>query len=290
MNAFLWGKGGSSGGIKWLLWDRVCAIKEEGGLAFKKLKDFNIVMLAKQSWRLMLECNPLVSQVMKTQYYPKTDFLNATMGSNPSYLWRSLIVTQETMKQGMRRRIGNGLTTTGWKVPWLPNLENGFLMTEIYEQLQDSKVQSLLAEDQNSWDIEIFSDLFTERDKKLILQIPIPLRDKEDSWYWAPEDKGIFSVKSCYRKIRGEDAYVDRIFWKKVWGLQLPGKMINFIWRACSNVLPTTVALQSKRVDINLQCSWCHVGMEDAVHVLFNYIILPEKCGLQLYCKMLFES
>lgn len=93
--------------------------------------------------------------------------------------------------------------------------------------------------------------MFTEPDKKLILQIPLPLRDKEDSWYWAPEDNGVFYVKSCYRMIRGEYECVDRVFWKKVWGLQLPGKMLNFLWRACLNVLPTIVALQMKRVSIN---------------------------------------
>lgn len=36
MNAFWWGKGGTNGGIKWMSWDKVCTIKEEGGLGFKK--------------------------------------------------------------------------------------------------------------------------------------------------------------------------------------------------------------------------------------------------------------
>ena len=241
-------------------------------------------MLAKQSWRLMVECNPLVSQFMKARYYPKSDFLNASLGSNPSYLWRSILATQDTMKRGMRRKIGNGLTTTVWKVPWLPDLQNGYLTTELYEQLQDIKVQSLLAENQKSWDVEVVSDLFTDRDKKLILQIPIPIRDKEDSWYWALEDKGVFSVKSCYRKIRGEYDCVDRVFWKRVWGLQLPGKMLNFLWRASVNVLPTAVALQTKRVNVNAECSWCHVAVENAVHTLFECSIAREvwnSVGLQ---------
>lgn len=181
MNAFWWGKGGANGGIKWMSWIKVCMIKEEGRLGFKKLKDFNMSMLAKQSWRLMLECNPLVSQFMKARYYPNSDFLNASLGSNPSYLWRSLLATQETMKWGTRRRIGNGLTPTVWKVSWLPDLENGYPTTEAYQQIEDIRVQSLLAENQKSWDVEVVSDLFTDRDKKLILQICIPIRDKVDS-------------------------------------------------------------------------------------------------------------
>lgn len=77
----------------------------------------------------MVESNPLVSKLMKARNYPKSDFLNASLDSNPSYLWRSLLETQDTMKQGVRKRIGNGLTTTVWKVSSLPDLEDGFLTT-----------------------------------------------------------------------------------------------------------------------------------------------------------------
>lgn len=38
-----------NGGIKWLSWDKLCTVKEEGGLDFKKLNDFIIAMLAKQT-------------------------------------------------------------------------------------------------------------------------------------------------------------------------------------------------------------------------------------------------
>lgn len=31
MNAFWWGNGCRNGGIRWMSWDRLCGIKEEGG-------------------------------------------------------------------------------------------------------------------------------------------------------------------------------------------------------------------------------------------------------------------
>lgn len=50
MNAFWWGKGGSNGkGIHWLAWDKLCVVKDACGLGFKKLREFNVVMLAKQA-------------------------------------------------------------------------------------------------------------------------------------------------------------------------------------------------------------------------------------------------
>lgn len=169
-------------------------------------------------------------------------------------------------------------------MPWLPNLDNGYLTTEINENLENITVQGLLDETQKSWDVDILSDLCNDRDKRLIQQIPVPMRDKEDSWYWILEDKGEFMVKSCYRRIRGEYECVDRGFWRKMWGLQLPGKIVNLLWRACCNVLPTATILRRKNVDIPAECSWRRVYMEDVVHTLFDCCIAREvwsSVGLQ---------
>lgn len=65
---------------------------------------------------------------MKAWYYPESDFLNASLGSNPSYLWRSVFATKKIMQESVRRRVGNGLNTMVWKVPWLPDVNNGYLI------------------------------------------------------------------------------------------------------------------------------------------------------------------
>lgn len=65
-------------------------------------------MLAKQAWRLVNGSNQLVTNIMKARYYPESDFLNANLGNNPSYIWRSIIAAQDVMRQGCRKRIGNG--------------------------------------------------------------------------------------------------------------------------------------------------------------------------------------
>lgn len=65
MNFFWWGNGSASTRIKWMSWDRLCTVKEDGGLGFKKLKEFNIEMLAKQAWRLLNNDNPLVTKLIQ---------------------------------------------------------------------------------------------------------------------------------------------------------------------------------------------------------------------------------
>lgn len=168
MNAFWWGTKGGNGGIKWMAWDRICDVKEEGGLGFKKLSEFNIAMLAKQAWRLINNVNPLVTQIMKARYYPNADFLQASLGVNPSYVWRSILEAQEVVSKGCRRRIGDGKDTRVWEVPWLPSADNGCLTSIMYSDLETVTVGSLLSMDGNSWDEEILNDLCNERETKLL--------------------------------------------------------------------------------------------------------------------------
>lgn len=97
MNAYWWGNNDTSKGIRWMAWDKICEVKEAGGLGFKRLKEFNKAMLGKQAWRIINNCNPLVTKLMKARYFPTTDFLNANLGSNLSYIWRSILESKDVI-------------------------------------------------------------------------------------------------------------------------------------------------------------------------------------------------
>lgn len=145
-------------------------------------------------------------------------------------------------------------------------------------------MNSLMHNNGAEWDDDILTDLFNARDRQLIYQIPLSTRTKADSWYWIFDSNGAFSVKSCYRRLQGENECTEKSFWKKLWSLQLPGKVINFLWRVCRNVLPTAEALMHKHVNVQNICSWCQLQNEDTLHVLFKYEFAKEvwqSMGLQ---------
>lgn len=77
-------------------------------------------------------------------------------------------------------------------------------------------------------------------------------------------------MRSCNRKLPGEYSTESGNFWKKLWSLKLPGKVINFLWRVCKGCLPTTQALAQKQVVVDARCPWCHADVETDVHVLFS--------------------
>ncbi|XP_074355726.1 uncharacterized protein LOC141695374 [Apium graveolens] len=283
MNAFWWGSGNSGRGIKWISWERLCTVKEDGGLGFKRLREFNVAMLAKQAWRVINNANPLLTDLLRARYFPNSNFLDAKLGSSPSYVWRSLMEAQGVIRQGYRRRIGDGKDTKIWKVPWLPCSLNGYLTTDIPEELQDITVENLMDESKRAWDDDVLQNICNARDCELIKKIPIPRIRKNDSWFWYFDEKGEFSVKSCYRHIRGERECLEKVFWKKLWGLKLPGKVTNLLWRTCRGVLPTAVALARKHVEVSTVCSWCQRAAEDDMHILFQCCFardLWDKVGL----------
>lgn len=80
----------------------------------------------------------------------------------------------------------------------------------------------------------------------------------------------MFSVKSCYRRLVGEQSCPKAKFWKRLWSLELPAKVTNFVWRVCRAVVPTAVALVEKKVQMDIRCSWCLLSSEDIGHVLFG--------------------
>ncbi|XP_074370415.1 uncharacterized protein LOC141711691 [Apium graveolens] len=144
----------------------------------------NLFLIPTEGWRSMNGDNPFVTRLMKAKYYPNTSFIDAKLGSNPSYMWRSILQAQEVIQQGCRRRIGDGESTNIWKMPWLPCRHNGYLVTTMPSELEHVKIGNLMADSKDRWDEEILQDMFEDRDIELIKSIPVSKHVKQDSWFW----------------------------------------------------------------------------------------------------------
>lgn len=97
-------------------------------------------------------------------------------------------------------------------------------------------------------------DIGNDRDLELIKRIPILSTAIRDSWFWLKDEKGIFTVKSCYRWLQGEFSNEFVSFWKKLWSLKVQGKVSDFMWRLCSGCLPTARVLALKKVEVDVLC------------------------------------
>ena len=119
MNSFWWGNSNSTVGINWKSWDRLSVGKGAGGMGFCKVHQYNLSLLAKQGWRLLTCPDSLFARIYKAKYFPSTSFLEAKMGSNPRYTWRSILSSQDLIKKGALIRVGTGNSVRIWGSPWL---------------------------------------------------------------------------------------------------------------------------------------------------------------------------
>ncbi|XP_024043004.1 uncharacterized protein LOC112099765 [Citrus clementina] len=164
-------------------WDLLCKPKTNGGIGLKNLHDFNVAMLGKQVWKLLTNLKSLIGQIFKARYFPRTSIVEADLGHNPSFVWRSLMAAKHIIVRGSRIQVGSGQNTLIGSDPWLPDAANGFISTSLNEILATAPVSSLMVPGQRRWDYDAVSDLFDTRDRNLILQIPLISRRDKNVWY-----------------------------------------------------------------------------------------------------------
>ncbi|XP_062089022.1 uncharacterized protein LOC133795584 [Humulus lupulus] len=271
MNRYWWSSSSKkSNGIHWQSWSRLSKPKESGGLGFRSLYDFNLALLGKQGWRLLQQPQTLVSRLYKARYYPHTSFLSATIGGSPSYIWRSILASQELIRQGAAVRIGDGQSINVLEVPWLPS-PDPYVHTNS-SVLVNKKVAQLMTADQREWDEDLLQDLFIDRDVGIIRNIPI--QAEIDTWFWKLDRLGHYTVKSAHSWIQKKEitevAEEISVYWKRLWKLGIPPKVKSFLWQASTNCLPTKCNLQFKGISVNALCPFCNSCRESTSHVLFS--------------------
>lgn len=170
MNSFWWGsKSGGGKGIRQMKWEYLCKLEDFGGIGFKQLHTFNVTLLGKQVWKLLTKPESFVAKVLKARYYSRYDINEAKLGHNPSFVWCSILSVKNVVFCGSRIQIGSGQNVLIGQDPWLPDINNSFISSNLNEELVVAKVSSLMVPNQRRWDLYIVSNLFNSRDKELIL-------------------------------------------------------------------------------------------------------------------------
>ena len=95
--------------------EEIMQIKALWGMGFRNLQAFNLALLAKQGWQILSNPNPLMGKVYKAKYFPYDDILNAKLGSNLSYAWRSIFNSLEVIRKGTRSQVGKGKRIHIWE-------------------------------------------------------------------------------------------------------------------------------------------------------------------------------
>jgi hypothetical protein len=241
---FWWGSKQEKRKPHWVSWETMIKPKFLGGLGFRDLELFNLCLLARQSWRLIQEPNSLSDRILKALYYPDSSFMEATLGSKPSQIWRSILDGRSILAQGLIHRIGDGRNTRIWADNWIPRDNNMRPITSINAN-PPQFVSELIDETSASWNEAKIREFFLPSDVMAIMSIPLSTRRQADFIAWNFDSKGIFSVRSAYHmmvnlKISRENYFegntsssssaVDEKGWTTLWKTHVPCKLREFFF------------------------------------------------------------
>lgn len=119
ISRFWWGSLEDHKSIHWARQERLCHAKIRGGMGFRDLSSFNQALITKQGWRVMQNPKALVTQVLKARDFKCSSFMEAKLGSKPSFTWRSILWGRQLLHKGLRWRIGNGEQVDVYKSNWI---------------------------------------------------------------------------------------------------------------------------------------------------------------------------
>ncbi|KAL6993385.1 nicotinamide N-methyltransferase [Sarracenia purpurea var. burkii] len=253
----------------------MCSSKLSGGMGFRDMKAFNLAMLAKQGWRILTYPNLLVSKVLKAKYFPYNTFLNARLGNNPSYTWRSILDGRNTLYKGLRWRVGSGRSIRIWEDKWVPRPSNFQIISPKNQNASCIKVEELIRQEDGQWDVELLQHLLP-LDVDFIRKIPLAPHMVDDCMVWHYTGSGRYSVKSGYHLELGSrssnpecsNSLRMESFWKKLWAASVPNKVKCFAWKAFRNCLPVMENLYLRKIRPNPWCEICKKERKSVIHCL----------------------
>ena len=151
----------------------MCVAKSRGGMGFRNLQAFNLAMLAKQAWRILTNPKSLIARVLKARYFPTGNILSASLGSSPSYSWRSIFNSLCVIRKGSRWRVGNGKQIHIWEDKWLPTPSTHKVISPPTSTPIYPMVSSLIDTDTKRWRSEIIRSTFLPFEADTILKIAL---------------------------------------------------------------------------------------------------------------------
>ena len=170
---------------------------------------FNLALLARQAWRLLVRPQSLCARLLKAIYFPSGDFVNAGLGSNPSKTWRAILHGRKVIQKGMIKRVGPGNSINIWRDNWIPGLRTMKPLIQP-DNATVQQVDELFVQGTRMWNEQLVRQSFTAIDSEEILKIKPGLRMGEDTLAWNFEKSGMYTVRSAYRLLKAEQSQEER--------------------------------------------------------------------------------
>ncbi|KAH9680916.1 reverse transcriptase domain-containing protein [Citrus sinensis] len=204
--------------------------------------------------RILQFPDSLVARTLQARYFQHKDFMKASLGSNPSFIWRSILWGRQVISKGYRWRIGN----------------------------EDALVAELINAE-HEWNEGLIHRHFAKTDAEAIVKILLPRRPMKEEVMWHYDRKGQYLVKSGYQialnlkfPARPTSSAAEQNQWNTIWMLTLPEKIRIFAWRTAKNLLPSAENLWKRKVIQEPVCQFCNNKLETVFHALVGCKVVQK--------------
>ncbi|GAU10440.1 hypothetical protein TSUD_422840, partial [Trifolium subterraneum] len=256
----------SSGSVKVCLDISVClcpfllqsSLKEYRGLGVRLVREFNLALLGKWCWRLLVDSEGLWSRVLAARYGRDGGKLRDG-GQRGSVLWRAIVRIREGGDVGGRwfeehvsRRVGDGLHTFFWTDPWVDEIPLREWFGRLFE-LAETKSRSVAEMFSLVWGVDGEAWQWRRQlrawEKELLRECQILLSNlsvqvqSPDRWQWQPDPVIGYTVRGAYQLLTAQDSVTMDDAEKLIWHPQVPLKVSIFAWRLLRDRLPTKANL-----------------------------------------------
>ena len=151
--------------------------------------------------------------------------------------------------------------------------------------MEGAQVAALINPNTRSWNINLLNQHFLSFEVSRIKAIPLCWTEQKDRLIWLDSHDAEYSVKAGYQMLCKEanssaasssDSSHRSTFWKCLWKFHILNKIKFFLWRVCSNALPTKDNLKKRKILEDGRCSACLLDQETTFHALWSCETLKE--------------
>ncbi|GAU31515.1 hypothetical protein TSUD_332900 [Trifolium subterraneum] len=254
---FFWGGSEDTRKISWISWKDICSSKEHGGLGVRHLREFNLALLGKWCWRMLVDRGGLWFRVLAARYGVERGCVREG-GRIGSAWWREIVRIRDGVDglggrwfgEGVVRKVGDGTESYFWTDPWV---DTGGEAWEWRRHLW-------------AWEEEMLGEC-----QVLLLDITLQAQ-LSDTWIWRTDPVSGYSVRGAYQLLTTHPSDPHEAALDLIWHKQVPLKVSIFAWRLLRDRLPTKSNLVIRGI-ITSEAQDCVAGcggMETAQHLFIS--------------------
>jgi len=275
LTRFWWDSSAGQKKMCWIAWSKMTKSKQDGGLGFKDISNFNDALLAKVSWRILKNPSCLLAKTLLGKYCRTSSFLDCPTRNSASHGWKGICLGRDLIKSQLGRSIGSGADTLIWNAPWISLSASVTPMGPPTHETQFMTVKDLICPISKTWNREKITTYLPHYQSE-IFQLRPSRFGARGKFIWIPTKSGEYSTRTGYyaaealqRLHRDAPPQPVTFNWNsEIWKKKCSPKIKFLLWKALKNALPLGANLKARGINPTAACPYCSAE-ESGLHLFF---------------------